>query len=145
VSRFILLCFILCFFSVPNFSAQERILQVQIKGALPPSSQAIFEMFQDDKWSPVSTVPLNAEGMAQWSVTLKEPRQHRIRLSSDPKKYVEFVLEPADIFADTLRCFVTREYMLGQPVSLSKYSNQLAYVELIRAYNQRHALSGARN
>lgn len=136
VSRIILLCFILCFFSVPNFSAQERILQVQIKGALPPSSQAIFEMFQDDKWSPVSTVTLNAEGMAQWSVTLKEPRQHRIRLSSDPKKYVEFVLEPADIFADTLRCFVTREYMLGQPVSLSKYSNQLAYVELIRAYNQ---------
>ncbi|MFM7813135.1 MAG: hypothetical protein ACKO66_01320, partial [Flavobacteriales bacterium] len=55
-------------------SAQERVLQVQIQGAIPPNSQIIFEQFRDDKWTQVSTVPLNTAGMSNWKVSLSEPR-----------------------------------------------------------------------
>jgi thiol-disulfide isomerase/thioredoxin len=121
-------------FLVSFLHAQENV-SFHIRNA-PVNTRLILEYFMEDGWKNLDGKELDAQGKLMLQVNFDHPGQYRIRLSSDPEKWGDFLINPEMV--GTPKLTIETEYKLLRKLPLMIVQNPESepYSKLMPAYHR---------
>ena len=140
IFAFMKLIFRFCLLIFIQFLAVQVIGQTVFSGKInqvppPVNGNLILEYWKDDGWKQLATAPLNAEGAFTANVVFAHRGQYRIRLSSNPNKWGDFIIDPKTISKEGLKVNVSFNDLSSRPIRVTDDIENVAYVELMAEYS----------
>jgi thiol-disulfide isomerase/thioredoxin len=109
---------------------------VKVNGLEVPTVTMIVEYFSEDNWKNLQTIKDPQAGTYAGKVAFPHDGQYRFRFSSDPKKWIEFLIVRKDIPANGIELTLDYAQLKGNPVKLYDSAEQNAYLELITKFSE---------
>jgi thiol-disulfide isomerase/thioredoxin len=130
----LLTCTILVAAIFHNLRAQTPVA-VKVNGLQAPTVTMIVEYFGEDNWKNLQVIKDPQNGTYAAKVKFPHNGQFRFRLSSDPKRWFEFLFVKEDMPAEGINLTVEYAQLKGQVMKLHDSPEQSAYLEIITAFN----------
>lgn len=131
MKRYIVFFFL---FSTSLLKSQENVT-FHIQHA-PANSRLILEYFMEDGWKNQMSKELDAEGKLKLAIQFDHPGQYRIRISSDPEKWGDFIISPAMVGSPKLAIQTDYNTLKKLPLLIEGYAEAEPYAKLMPAYHK---------
>lgn len=130
------LCFLFLILLIgANVSGQTVFAGTISQVPAPVNGNVILEYWKDDGWKQLSTSPLNPDGSFKSSVVFPHRGQYRIRLSSNPNKWGDFIINPSSAPKEGISFVVSFNDLSSRPIRVLGDIENVAYVELMAEYS----------
>ena len=126
---------LLLIFLISNVLKAQDNVSFHVKNA-PASSKLILEYFFEDGWKNMWSKELNAEGKLNSVVNFDHPGQYRIRISSDPEKWGDFLIGPDLVGKPNLHIVTEYASLKKSPINIDGNIESEPYSRLMPAYNK---------
>lgn len=107
-----------------------------ILGAPQTSMSVIIEYFQEDGWKNLTTIKEVTNGKFDAVINFDHTGQYRIRMSTDPKKWSDFILVKGKIPANGYDFSVKYADLSGKPLPLENSAEFNAYSIISELFNE---------
>jgi thiol-disulfide isomerase/thioredoxin len=101
----------------------------------PVNGNVILEYWKDDGWKQLSNIPINSNGAFTTNVQFIHRGQYRIRLSSNPNKWGDFIINPSTLPKTGISFNVAFNDLASRPIRVIDDKENVAYVELMAEYS----------
>ncbi len=101
----------------------------------PVNGNVILEYWKDDGWKQLANLPINPEGLFSGNVVFPHRGQYRVRLSSNPNKWGDFIINPNTLPQAGISFKVSFNDLAARPIRVLDDTENAAYVELMAEYS----------
>jgi len=101
----------------------------------PVNGNVILEYWKDDGWKQLANLPINPEGLFSGNVVFPHRGQYRVRLSSNPNKWGDFIVNPNTLPQAGISFKVSFNDLAARPIRVLDDTENAAYVELMAEYS----------
>ena len=130
------LCFLFLILLIgANVSGQTVFAGTISQVPAPVNGNVILEYWKDDGWKQLSTSSLNPDGSFKSNVVFPHRGQYRIRLSSNPNKWGDFIINPSSAPKEGISFVVSFNDLSSRPIRVLGDIENVAYVELMAEYS----------
>lgn len=136
MSRYLYILLIIGGFITVNSAFSQTPFSGEIKELGDQHANIVLEYFKEDSWKNLLNKPIDTDGKFSFPVTFDHNGQYRIRLTTDPKRWGDFIVVVADIPKDGIRFTLNYRDLQGRPISINESDEQRAYEILMNEYNR---------
>ena len=101
----------------------------------PVNGNIILEYWKDDGWKQLANLPINPDGLFSSNIVFPHRGQYRLRLSSNPNKWGDFIINPATLPQTGISFKVSFNDLSSRPIRVLDDKENVAYVELMAEYS----------
>lgn len=124
------------FVSFSLFGQSQTPVAVKVNGLQAPTVTMIVEYFSEDNWKNLQIIKDPQNGTYAGRVNFPHDGQYRLRFSSDPKRWCEFLVVRNDLPASGIEITLEYTQLKGHPIKLYNSPEQIAYTQLIAKFNE---------
>lgn len=122
-----------------NLMSLKSLSQVPFSGKiteypLPVTGVVILEYWKGEGWKKLADVPLTADGSFKQNVVFPQLGQYRIRLSTAPTKWGDFILDPKSIGTAGVSFSISYNQLAAHHISIETSREDSAYRDLMDDY-----------